>query len=285
MLGSGSATGRNMMAPARLLFASLALLALFPSTQASGQEYQLFDRFSFGIGGGWNKLGTTIRLDSTEFDRGTELDFESDTALDDSKTVPDFRFEWHPGRRHLIRFFYNSIDRDASSQALQEIHFGDLVVPVNADIRLAFDIEQYLIGYSYYPWLKDRVAVGFTTGIRVLDILTSLRIESTQIELPTLFEEADVTGPLPFIGVEVRYGISPKWRLVGGAGYLDLDLGDLGGGQTLIDLRIEHLAAKHFSWAFELSKSNANADAEGEDFMGRVDLDIDRAGLFVKGRW
>lgn len=254
---------------------------------AQAQEYSLFDRFSIGLGGGTLEIDTVVRLDATDGSIGTELDFEKNLALDGSQIEPAFLFEWHFARRHNLLLRYDSTGRNSATQVLTEIRFGDLVIPVDADVAVTYDIEEILVGYTYYPWLRDRWAAGFGLGLRLLDLTSTIEI----VNLPpgasqiVLQERASATAPLPFLNFDYRYAIAPTWRFIGSLGLLDASIDDFKGSQTVAALNVEHLAWKNFSWGLSAGFSAVDVEAKDSDWVGRVKLDIIRLGAFVKGRW
>ena len=65
-------------------------------------------------------------------------------------------------------------ERNSSAQVLEEIHWGDDVIPVDGEVTLGFDITQYFVDYAFYPWVKDNWAAGFGLGFRFMEIQASL---------------------------------------------------------------------------------------------------------------
>ena len=158
-------TSSNALAVSRLAL-GLSLLGLVLATGASlsAQEYSLFDKANVSLNFGFVGLNTTFRLDSQLLGTGTEIDFEKDLGLSSSEAIPALFGEWRIKRRHLLRWAYMNIDRDSSQQVATEIRFGDIVVPVNEFVTLDFDVQTFLLGYDYFPILKDRVAFGVGGG-------------------------------------------------------------------------------------------------------------------------
>ena len=112
---------------------STALFALFLTTLAaapvSAQEYPLIDKFSHSLSGANAGLSTEIRLDSRSLGQGTSLNFEDDLGLDANKIIPQVSFQFRLGRRHVFDGAWSKADRNSTSQALDEIRFGDIVIP------------------------------------------------------------------------------------------------------------------------------------------------------------
>ncbi len=261
---------------------SLVLLGLFALSAgpAMAQEYSLFDRFSLQLGGGFLGLSTEMRLDANELDLGTVINFEDDLDLDSSKIVPSLGFRARLGKRHLIDTFWTKADRGSTSQALTDIEFGDISIPLDAEVSLSFEQEELLVGYSYYFMLRDRWALGVRGGFRWLKLQAFLTIIDTDIS-----DEGDTSAPLPFVGLSFRFGITPKLRLISDFGWLSLEVGDVDGSQFVGDASLEYLAWKNVSFGAALGLSSIDVEVTDSDLTGSIDMGGTALHFFVKGRW
>ena len=246
----------------------------------AAQEYSLFDKFSGSLEAGYVGLQTKARLDSKKLGIGTEIDFESDLDLDSGKSIPAMTLEYRLGRRHLLSAYWQDIDRTSSAQNLKEIQFGELVIPIDAEVSLGYDIKEVLLGYNYYFVLKDRSAIGVATGLRFLDISTTLTLRGLD-----LTQAADVTAPLPFGGIDFRYGLTPKWRLTSMFGLFYIEIGDIKGSQAVLGASLEHLTFQHVGFGFKLRYSIVDVEADSTDYLGTLDLGINNLAFFVRGRF
>jgi hypothetical protein len=274
--------------------AALCIAALFGASgpaEAQRAYEPLFDRFNLRLEGSWVAMSTNIRLDSEALGTGTELNFEDDLDLGSSKVIPTLAFEWQVGRRHKLGVRWQDISRGSTTQALTEIQWGDEIIPVDADIVLGFDIEQFFIDYAYFPWVGERWAAGFGLGIRWMEMKASLAWSSVAIagEGST---DADGSGPLPYLYFEYRRLLSENWRLKGGFGWLSVKIGDIDGRQLVGRVDIEYLAGRH--WGFGVAGNLANVDVdwdavqtdEGDGVLNAViGMDISDVSVFVRFRF
>ncbi len=262
--------------------ATILAAALAPAL-AAAQEYPLIDRFTLSLAGSNIGLSTEIRLDSRELGLGTTINFEDDLGLDSSKIIPAVFFQARLGRRHVIDGSWSKADRNSTSQALDEIQFGDIIIPGGSQVALSYDQEQFLLGYSYYFLLRDRWGLGLRVGARYLSLTTILTVQTLDLE-----EEADAAYPLPFLGFSFRYGISKnnRWRLISNFGWLSVDIGDVDGSQYILNATVEHLTWKHFGFGlgFNLSTIDVTID-DGDDFIGTADVSASQVGIFGRARW
>lgn len=262
--------------------------AFLAASPAQAQPYSLFDKFSIGFGVSGLSFDTRLRVDSQRLGIGDEIDWESTLGVSSDEFTPSLVFEWRVGRRHNIFGRWDAVERDGTEFVSTELEFGDLVIPINAAVTSSFDIDELLFGYNYYPWLRDRWALGFGIGFRWLDISTAVQITALPSggPLPVVDREtAEVSAPLPFFNFDYRYGISENWRLGAVLGFLDLEVGDFKGSQTVLGTNIEHLAWSGFSWGFGVSFAAVDVDVAATDYTGSAKVDILRGGLFGKARW
>ncbi|MFV2071835.1 MAG: hypothetical protein ACC742_04175 [Thermoanaerobaculales bacterium] len=265
-----------------LVTVSLAI----PAT-AQGIHAPLFDKFNFKLEGSFVDLTTIIRLDSDTLGRGTELRFEDDLGLGSSKVVPSLSFEWQVGRRHRLAARWQDIDRSSSAQALTEIQWGDEIIPIEANIGVAFDITTYAIDYTYYPWVKEKWAGGFGLGFRILDVTAVLVVDEIELE-----EDVNASAPLPYVNFEYRRKLSEKWRVKAGVGWLDVAFGDLSGSQYIGRLAFEYQTRKRWGFGAAVNLSQVNVDWSGleredgqNELSGHVDFDINDISLYVRIRF
>ncbi len=269
-----------------ILTAVLVVSVAVPAA-AQGVYHPLFDRFNFKLEASAVDLTTEIRLDSEYLGEGTTLRFEDDLGLSSGEVVPSVSFEWQVGRRHRLGVRWQDVDRDSTAQALTEIHWGDEVIPIEANISLGFDITTLAVDYTYYPWIKERWAGGFGIGFRVLDITTVLVVDEIELE-----EQVNASAPLPYINFEYRRLLGEHGRMKAGLGWLDVTIGDISGSQYIGRLAFEYITDKRWGFGAALNLSTVNVDwdvlAGGEDqadLSGHVNLDINDISLYVRIRF
>lgn len=290
---SGGMVMRRRVRPMVLVGLAMALTAAWAAPAEAQRSYEpLFDTFNLRLEGSWVALATEIRLDSELLGRGTTLSFEDDLDLDSSKTIPTLAFEWQMGRRHLLGVRWQDISRASSAQALTEIQWGEEIIPIDSAITLGFDIEQIFVDWTYYPWVKDQWAAGFGLGLRVMDLTASLQWRLQGEEELGGAEAADGTGPLPYIYFEYRRLFGEHWRMIAGAGWLEVSFEDIDGGQYVGRLSGEYLLGRHWGFGAAVNLATVDVDWAGlqteEDMTAlsaAIQLDVNDVSIFVRGRF
>jgi len=255
------------------------------------RDYQpLLDKFNFRLEGSWINMSTEIRLDSETLGKGTTLSFEDDLGLEKGQAIPTLAFEWQFARKHRLGVRAQDITRDSTAQALTEIKWGDETIPIDANITLAFDTTQFYIDYTYFPWVKERWAVGFGFGLRVMDIFAELRWEEETIGEGG--NDIDGIAPLPYFYFEYRRLFGDHWRFMTGLGWLYVEIDDISGGQWIGRATIEYLIGKRWSvgGGFNLSQISVDwaglENSEGDpELMASVDIDVNDISLFARIRF
>jgi len=273
------------------LAGSLVIGSAAPLLAKDPIQTPLFDTFNFRIEASWADLSTEIRIDSELLGTGTKLNFEDDLDLDAKKVIPSFQFEWQIAEHHRLGVRWQDIDRSSSAQALTEIHWGDDVIPIDADISLGYDISQVFIDYTYYPWVHETWAAGLGIGVRWMRIEAALRWQDEGNQIDTT-SEAKGSGPLPYIYGEYRTVLAENWRLIAGLGWLSVTVGDIDGSQIVAHASIEYLLGERWSFGAQLNLSAIDVDWNGLEneegqpiYTGALTMDIDDFSVFARVRF
>ena len=265
------------------------VLAASPPAEAQRSYQPLFDKFNFKAELSWVGMNTSIGLYDDALDLGAVLNFEDDLNLGDREWTPSLDFEWQIGKRHRLAGRWQAVNRGSNAQALTEIEWGNEIIPIDADITLKTDLSQFFIDYTFYPWVKERWALGFGIGLRWMDMSASLAwtLESGGVEEGR--QAAEVTAPLPYIYFEYRRLLTDHWRMILGAGWLDITIGDVGGSQYIGRAGFEYLLGKRWSVGGAFNVANVDAEArnikDDEDLVDlRLTINMDVWDLSLFGR-
>ena len=271
---------RLVLGTATLSIVSLFLCeALAAQTADELAERWVLDKYSVSVSGRFNSLDTKLRVDSDELGLGTEIDAEDLFGLDSETTNWDLEGEIRLGRKHVLSAAYADFVRDNSRRIDRDITIGDSEFPINTEVRAEYDIETISVGYRYYPWIEETWALGFGLGFRLYDF--AVDIDAGELELA---ENRSASGPMPFVGVDLRVALSPKFRVGGAAGFFDVELGDLGGSQILAEGSLEYLVLPYLTLGAGVDLGQLDVDIDGDDWDGAVETEIVGFRIFTKLR-
>ena len=208
----------------RTLLATLAALAAVPAAAAD----PLYEQgVSARLGAFFATADTSLRLDAANGALGTSISLESDLGYEDSKTVPTFDAMWRINPRHRIELGYARLARDAQKTITGEIHFGDSVFPVNANVNSKFETDTWRLTYGWSFYRDGGNELALLLGVHTTSFKTKLETSGGGIA-----EGADRTVPLPVIGLQGTWAVDPKWRLNGWVQVFALNYNDYEGSMV-----------------------------------------------------
>ena len=219
---------------------------------------------------------TNVRLDSATFGRGTQLNFESDLGINDSKTLPEFSFLWRINPRHGIEGSYVTLNRSGARTLSRTIQFGDAVYAVNTTVSSQFDSDVFRIAYRYSPINENGNELSLLLGAHYTTFDTS--ITST---LGTLSESASLDVPLPTIGARGKVRLAENWHLTGFAQLLKLKVGDYDGSLVNLNAGIEWSFLRQAYAGLGYSYYRYDLVSEKNDARGEFDYRFSGPALYL----
>jgi len=200
----------------------------------------LTDRWTFQLGAFHPKIETSARLNSATGGIGTQLSFESELGMSDTKTTGTFLAGVRLGERWRMEFEYFTLSRDGSRVANRSINWGNQTFAINTVVGSSFDTDIYRLsgGYSF---VKDKQKeFGISLGLHATDISASIGAGTVGAQ------QADVLAPLPTIGIYGAYAFSPKWLLSGRVDYFSLSSGDYDGSLVNFTAGLDYRFTRNF---------------------------------------
>ncbi len=217
---------------------------------------------------------------------GVSVDVEDALGLETTTSAGRIDGFWRftENKRHRVDFTWFALRRDGLGVLERDIQIGDQTYPAGSTVNSSLDFDIYKSTYSYSFIQDDRFDLAGSVGLYVAPI--SFSISSTSGLVPS--ESADVTAPLPVIGLRMDFAITPKWFIRASTEAFYLEIDDYRG--TILDFRgaIEYDAFKHvgFGLGFDLLSVSVEArestDIIDLDFNGQVDFDYAGLQAYVK---
>lgn len=259
----------------RLLAACLAVVLLAQTAVAKDRpwrEWPTGDRFAMAAGGFWPNLDTKVRIDGSQGQIGTTLDFESNLGMEDAKALPILAARWRISQRNALEFLYFDLNR--SGQAINDatIRVGDVIFPANLPLSSFFDSEIYSVAWSYSFIHRQNTDIAFQIGLNIQDIAVGI-----QGPLGKLAEEADFTAPLPTFGLTAQHFLNDKWSLDGRMGVfaieIELSSGDFSGEVVQLGAGLGYDAWNNVGFRVGVDYFHVKLDIEDEDWSGALRYD------------
>jgi hypothetical protein len=217
------------------------------------------------IGGYFPKVDTQTRLDSTELNEGTLIEFEDNLNLDDSKTLPVASIAYNFGEKISVELAYLGFKRNGSLQIEETIEFGDETFDVDELIESKFNVDIYRLAFNYNFFQSPNWTLGAALGIHITDFDIGISAPERMIS-----EEVDQIAPVPYLALNAEYRFFDRWQLGGSIEYFSLSAGDSDGSLVNITAGIDYSFSDSMGLglAYNLYDLSVNSDSLTDDLAG-----------------
>lgn len=171
-------------------------------------------KLTIGLGVGLERFDTNFKFTDKATGDSVFVDLEGTLGLPETDTVPIIYGYWRISPRHGLGFSYYQIRREASIFAIDE-NLGDLTV--TGDVSLSDRSRFYYLSYNYTAYHDDRSYVFWSVGLNAIDLryqldaTGTLDINGTPVASGEYSTGVNQIAPLPMIGVDAWFAITPKW--------------------------------------------------------------------------
>lgn len=220
---------------------------------------------------------TTLRVDESPAEQGTEIDAEKDLGLADFQVLPQVEFTLLPGERHLVRLSAFAIHRSAVTRIERDIEFDDEDYLVGERVDSLLNITMFGLTYGYRFLVRQRGELSGTFGIQIADVEANAVVRSRVVR-----ESESGVAPLPLVGVEGRFDFTPRWAVEARAQYLKVDVSDVTGSILDARLALTWRVNPYLAMGLGYRTFQIDVDSEDEGTPGFVDLSVTGPLLFVR---
>jgi hypothetical protein len=181
---------------------------------------------SIGIGAGLERFDTNVKFTEKSTGRTVFIDLEGTLGMPETDVVPILYGYWRINDKHGIGFSYFQIRRETTLLGIDE-NLGDLAI--KGDIKMSDKSRFYNLSYNYSIYHDDRAYVFLSLGINTIDLKYrvdaegTIDFDGTPIVSAEYSQEVNQIAPLPMIGIDAWFALTPKWAfgtkfaLVGGS--------------------------------------------------------------------
>lgn len=221
-----------------------------------------WERFSLNLGVFISNLDSSLAIKGNRI--GASVDLEDALGLDTSIIAfrADALWRFTDNRRHRIDLSWFDLSRDATKVIGREIEIGNSVFPVGATVKSKLDIRILKASYSYSFFQDDRFDLALSIGFFVVPLDYEFSAEGAN----RIYEQDDITAPLPVIGLRGDFAITPKlfWKTSLEAFYLEFDRYE--GSIIDVKLALEYNLFKNVGFGLGFEHLAVDVDAENSDF-------------------
>jgi hypothetical protein len=237
--------------------AGIILISLLGISSLSAEETpkKLEDRDRLYIRVGTYIIGhnnTNISLTSP-YVLGVNLSTTEDLNMQSPSQVARLDGYYRIKGNHAVGFSYYKIDQHGQTQVRQEIELpdpddpdGSITLPVGAQVESYLNTDILKLNYLWSFYNTPRTALALNAGLHITRMEASVKGEVV-VGDPQSEEDvsADVTAPLPVLGLRFSYKPKAKIRLIYESNVFLISIADYAGSYT------DHsLSAEYQFWRF-----------------------------------
>lgn len=211
---------------------------------------------------------------------GAQVNLENLFGLDDSSSDTRMRFNWRIRPRHSLSLERYDFKRSASAIAAEGFNYGELNVAAGASISSRFDLSFEKYQYAYSALQNNKHELRLLAGINVLKLDAGLNASGTSLvyingeELKgggSYTVSSDSRSPIPTIGADYTYAITPWWTVNMGAEYFQLNQDGLSGRVVSWELSTEAHIANNVIVGVRYSDYQFDVSSKQNRWRGRFD--------------
>jgi opacity protein-like surface antigen len=232
---------------------------------------------------------TKVEVDG-EQSTGDRIDLNRDLGADRNSSGGWFGAEWRFAPKHRLGFTYSRFTLRGDRVIDRDLHIGDKVFPIGAEVESQLRLELIPITYSYSLIKQDNDELAVTAGIH-WDRL-SFRVDgSASIGGRSAANEASSNAnlPLPLFGLRYDHRFSERWSAGAMLAAFALKFGeetfDFQGSLISARLSAEYRFSRHFAAGAALDTFKVNAKASKGDWHGAMDYGYFGPQLYLLSRF
>jgi hypothetical protein len=265
--------------------ASLFCAAAASAQPTSAPDYGQYARkkFSIGIAAGFERFDTTAQFTNKTSGRPPiYVDAEGNLGLEEEQTIPVLFGYWRIAPKHGLGFSYFRIRREGAKFAVDE-NFGDF--NVTGQISVSDKSSFYQLSYNYTAYEDERALVMGLFGLYGVDLKAAINMEGTISEggMPIVggqhTEEINQFVPLPLVGVNIGFAITPRWLVGTKVAVIGGKIGDVRGNVFVANMNVKYAITKNLSLLGGFNFFNADVTIDKTD--KRTDVGYGFRGTFL----
>ncbi len=266
----------NVYATRKLLLACVLVLGC--TRVAAEPQNPLEDRFSVSVGTFLFETDTQLHVDGSTR-RGTDLDAERDLGIGNTDSVRLDAY-WRFAPRHKVRVVYFSTQRSALKVIDQQIDYGDVTFPANAEVSSRFKTEVAELAYEYAFMRRDTFELAGSAGVHNLRFGLDLSSERQGVTA-ALQRDANANGPLPVIGLRAVWRFGDRLHLDAQAQFFRISFNQYDGHLSDYNVTLVWMPLDHFGLGAGYNEFITHVDVSADQFNGGLRWRYSGARIFV----
>lgn len=237
------------------------------------------ETFKLNLGGILNVNNTNLRLDGAQ-GRGTDIDLESVTGLDEDLTSFLVSGEWRFAANHRFGIDYFNINRDRTKVIDRTIMIGDTTIPINANLSTEAKTEFFIMNYQYSFMKSQDMELSAIVGLYGAKFEYKFTANN-----PVINVNASTRAPLPLFGVGADFYLNPRWSArVFGEG-LKVKVGDVDGSMYYLGASTDYMFTRNWGVGIGYRLADLKVDVDKSGFRGHAGWKMDSYTAYLQARF
>ena len=211
------------------------------------------------------------------------VDVEEALGLDSSMSVlrAEVNYRFGSSQRHMVGLKYYDFRRSSTKTLEADITWQDKEYKRGTAVESYLNIGIFKAGYGYAFFQDDRISLAASIGLFITPI------EGGITEPGGGTSEEEITAPLPVVGLQLDFAITPKLFLKQSLEVFYLEVGDFKGSISSFTIACEYDFWKNVGFGlgydvFDLKLEANGSDYPNIDFIGKVEFKYSGLLLYTK---
>ena len=193
--------------------------------------------WSFGVGGFWPTVSTSVQLSSVNLP-GSIVNVERSLGVSPNTQSIDLSAGFRFKQKNMFTLEFFGFQRHSTKTISDSLILNDTVYHAGATLNATTGLNYYGLTYRYYFWRRQRWQLGFGLGIDAMTVGLKAGIKATVAgKSDSAKTEFRLTAPVPMLGMYAEWEAIPRLFLRGAFQTLFLSYQQYSGG--IRDRRIE----------------------------------------------
>ena len=188
---------------------------------------------------------------------------------------------WRISPRHHLRGSWFRFDREVSRRVTREVEFGDIVIPLEAEVSADLDTSIWELAYEYAFLHRDNYEVAASIGVHAIsfDLSVAASLGSSGF-FETRAENAETSSPLPVFGLRGLWRIAGPVYFEASGQYFEAAIDDYDGDLQNYRAAIVWMPWRNVGFGAGYEQFKMDVDVEQERFNGSLRWEYGGAILF-----
>lgn len=218
-----------------------------------------------------------------------EIDLTDDLNMDDDSQSFQLNYRWRFAEKWSFSVIYQKLELDGNGEAGFDFNFDGKPYIAGATVDTQFDMDTYLVDVNYSFVRSDKWELSVGGGLHAFDFDVAMKStitlegdgEGESIVEETAKTNADVLAPLPNLRGGATYLISPRWEVNASVGWLSLEIDNIDGSYTYLDVGTEYRFTDRFGIGASYQYSKVDVTSTNNDSVDKFDVKFSGPSIYL----